>query len=91
MDYWRVIKLLIPNKPSVNIERRLNSHCISFPNGVSIRILSLQDGAKITIAKRPNRNNEHHFQDAINYVQGKLGSYSTNFKHFGVINNEENY
>lgn len=83
LDYIEVTKLLKPNHLKHNIEKRKNSHCIYFLNGVSIRILPLQNGTKITITKRPNRNNIQHFISAINFLEEKLEENYITLKNYG--------
>ncbi|MED4016292.1 hypothetical protein [Sutcliffiella cohnii] len=83
--YKKVVEELTINQPTDKIEKRKNSHCIYFPNGVSIRIFAIQDGTKITVAKRPNRNNQHHFIDATEYVEKRLGVSTLKLKNFGEI------
>ncbi|ADU32508.1 hypothetical protein [Evansella cellulosilytica] len=83
--YKKVVEELTINQPTDKIEIRKKSHCIYFPNGVSIRIFAIQEGTKITVAKRPNRNNQHHFTDVTDFVEKRLGVKNLKFKNFGEI------
>lgn len=85
INYRRVLNHLLQNQSSSKFEKRANSHCIHYPNGVSIRILSIQNGTKITISKRTDRNNEHHFLEAVDLIEKKLYTTMISIKNYGEI------
>lgn len=85
LDYDVVISQLLQNQSHDRFEKRANSSCLYFPNGVSIRIFALQKCTKITIARRPDRNNIQHFLDAIDLVEKRIKYDAVPLKSYGEI------